>query len=94
MRLAVLVIGDRQIVAARGGDGFVELAGLGHRPELGAFLRTAPDFTAVAAEMERVGTLRNGGCPCHSSVDLLGFGDIIRALRRTTSIHRASSMTT
>jgi 2-keto-4-pentenoate hydratase/2-oxohepta-3-ene-1,7-dioic acid hydratase in catechol pathway len=49
MRLATLIAGDRRILAARGPEGFVDLAALGHPPELGAFLRAAPDLTALTA---------------------------------------------
>ena len=49
MRIATLLAGDRRFLAARRGDRFVDLSALGQPSELGAFLRSAPDYTALAA---------------------------------------------
>jgi len=49
MRLAMLLAGDRRFLAARRADGFVDLSLLGHSSKLGAFLRTSPDYPALAS---------------------------------------------
>jgi acylpyruvate hydrolase len=53
MRLAMLKIGDRTVLAARRGDGFVDLAQVkGGAGELGALLREAPDFAALQTAVD------------------------------------------
>jgi 2-keto-4-pentenoate hydratase/2-oxohepta-3-ene-1,7-dioic acid hydratase in catechol pathway len=50
MRLAMLRVGDRTVLAARRRDGWVDLAQVpGGAGELGALLRAAPDFVALQA---------------------------------------------
>ena len=50
MRLATLWVGQRAVLAVRRRDGFIDLAQVpGGAAELGALLRGAPDFRALAA---------------------------------------------
>jgi acylpyruvate hydrolase len=53
MRLAMLRVGDRTVLAARRQDGWVDLAQVpGGAGELGALLRQAPDFVALQAAVD------------------------------------------
>jgi acylpyruvate hydrolase len=53
MRLAMLRVGDRSVLAARRRDGFIDLAQVpGGAGELGALLRAAPDFVALQAAVD------------------------------------------
>lgn len=53
MKLAMLLAGDRRFLAARRGDGFVDLSTLGYAENIGAFLRATPDYTALAAAVAK-----------------------------------------